>query len=93
MEVWLPILVIVAALASRPIEVGLWRRGRLSDRALALLLVGRFPVLVGLLSVMGGVPPSFTLLLIAVGILPCVIAYPLVRDAIREQSPYDPVAR
>ena len=93
MEVWLPILVIVGAVASRPIEVRLWRRGRLSDQALALLLVGRFPLLVGLLSVMGGVPPPFTLLLVAIGVLPSVVAYPLVRDVIREQSPYDRVAR
>ena len=93
MEVWLPILVIAAAVASRPIEVRLWRRGRLSDRALALLLVGRFPVFVGPLAVMGSVPPPFNLLLVAIAVLPGLLAYPLVRDAIREQSPYDRVAR
>ena len=93
MEVWLPIVVIVAALASRPIEVALWRIGRLSDRALALLLVGRFPLLVGLLSVMDNVALPLTILLVAIGVLPCVIAYPLVHDLVRPKGPYGQASR
>jgi hypothetical protein len=45
-------IVIVLALASRPIEVRLWRSGRISTRTLMLLVVGRFPVLIAFIEVL-----------------------------------------
>lgn len=48
------IVVVAIAVAIRPIEVRLWRSGRITGRTLKLLLLGRFPVLVGLLGLLEG---------------------------------------
>jgi hypothetical protein len=48
------VIVIALAVASRPIEVRLWRSGRISTRTLMLLMVGRFPVLVAVFGVLAG---------------------------------------
>ena len=45
-------IIAIAAIASRPIEARLWRAGRLSDRATAILFLGRFPVLCFLFGLM-----------------------------------------
>jgi hypothetical protein len=73
MEPWLAILIIVAAVASRPIEVRLWRAGRLSDRTLTLLLVGRFPVVLGLYALLTGGLSLLTLFVIASSLLPSLL--------------------
>jgi hypothetical protein len=91
MEPWLAILIIVAAVASRPIEVRLWRAGRLSDRTLTLLLVGRFPVVLGLYALLTGGLSLLTLFVIASSLLPSLllyrfVLYRFVLDLIREQA-------
>lgn len=85
MEIW-PIILVVVGVASRPIEVRLWRAGRLSDRALAALLLGRFPVLVGLLAILSSVPPPLIVVAIAISVLPGLFFCRVVLDHIREQS-------
>lgn len=77
---------IFAACITRPIEVQLWRMGRLSDRVTALLLVGRFPVVAFLFGVIfgGSVPRMVILTLIAV--LPVVFFYPVVLAVLRGES-------
>jgi len=44
----LVVAVVVVAIVSRLLDVYLWRAGRISDRTAAILLLGRFPI-VGLL--------------------------------------------
>ena len=53
-ELPIAVIVIVLAVASRPIEVRLWRSGRISTRTLMFLVVGRFPVLVAVFGVLAG---------------------------------------
>jgi hypothetical protein len=78
------VAVLIVAVASRPIEVRLWRAGRLSDRTAALLIVSRFPIVTALYGVASGAP-----LALAVGITmgSCifpVLMYRTVLDNIRE---------
>lgn len=86
MEPWLVILIIVVAVASRPIEVRLWRAGRLSDRTLTLLLLGRLPVVAGLFAVLTGGLTLVTLFVIAISLLPSLLFYRFVLDLVREQA-------
>lgn len=86
MEPWLTILIIVAAVASRPIEIRPWRAGRLSDRMLTSLLLGRFPVVVGLYAVLTGGLSLLTLFVIAIALLPSLFLYRFVLGFVREQA-------
>jgi hypothetical protein len=79
-------IVIFAATISRPIEVQLWRMGRLSDRATALLLVGRFPVVAFLFGVILGGSLPRTIILTLLAVLPVVFFYPLVLDVLRDEA-------
>jgi hypothetical protein len=63
----------------------MWRAGRLSDRGLALLLLGRFPIVVGLFAVLSGGPVALTVLVIAISLVPAVVFYPIVLGFISNQ--------
>jgi hypothetical protein len=79
-------IVIFAATISRPIEVQLWRLGRLSDRATALLLVGRLPVVAFLFGlILGGSLPR-TIILTLLAVLPVVFFYPIVLEVLRDEA-------
>jgi hypothetical protein len=80
------VILLVVAVASRPIELRLWRAGRLSDRALALLLLARFPILVGLFAVLSGGPMALTVFVIAISLLPAAAFYPVALRFIRDQG-------
>lgn len=86
METWATLLVIVVALAGRPIEVRLWRAGRLSDRTVTLLLLGRFPLVGGLVAALSGGSFAMILLLVAIAVLPGVLLYRWMLDIVREQA-------
>lgn len=79
-------IVIFAACISRPIEVQLWRMGRLSDRATAMLLVGRFPFVAFLFGVIlnGSLPRTIILTLLAV--VPVVFFYPIVLSVLQDEG-------
>lgn len=79
-------IVIFAATISRPIEVQLWRLGRLSDRSTALLLVGRLPVVAFLFGVILGGSLPRTIILTLLAVLPVVFFYPIVLDALRDEA-------
>lgn len=81
---WVPILVL--AVASRPIEVRLWRAGRLSDRAVTVLLLARFPLLVavGVLATSG--PVLLDLVLVGLSIFLSLLGYPFLLGIVRERS-------
>ncbi|MBA2701052.1 MAG: hypothetical protein H0U58_05035 [Chloroflexi bacterium] len=73
MPIWVGLLIVVLAVASGPIEVRLWRAGRLSDRAVTLLLLGRFPVLVTIGVIAGSASLPFNLSLVALSLLPTML--------------------
>jgi hypothetical protein len=82
----LVVVVVLAAVISRPLEVRLWRAGRLSDRTTALLLLGRFPVLVFLFAVLVGGQPLFLLAVTALAMLPPLAFYRFTLGLLREQK-------
>jgi len=94
---WLTLLVVIVAVISRPVEIRLWRAGRLSDRATALLLVGRFPVVVFLFGVLLGMQAPVLLALTAMTALGPVLFYrytlQLLQDQRREMEKQGPTAR
>jgi hypothetical protein len=81
----LVVLAILAAVISRPVEVRLWRAGRLSDRTTAVLLVGRFPVLAFLFAILVGGEPLFVIAITALATLPALAFYRFVLGQLREQ--------
>jgi hypothetical protein len=89
MDLWLVILIVVIALASRPIEARLWRAGRLSDRKLTMLLIGRFPLLVGLVAALSGASLAVVLLTVATSLLSGLFLYRFALGLVQERSASD----
>jgi hypothetical protein len=85
MTSWVAVVILVVAVASRPIEARLWRAGRLSDRTTTLLLLARMPMLVLSFSILYGGNVPITLLLLAVSFLPMAVFYRFVRNLLVEQ--------
>ncbi len=79
------ILVIAAAVISRPIEARLWRAGRLSDRTTAILLVARFPIVAFLFAIIVGAAPLLALAITLVALLPTLLLYRSTLSTLREQ--------
>ena len=86
MQAVLVALVMLAAVVSRPVEASLWRAGRLSDRTTAVLLLGRFPVVVFLFGVIGGAEPMIVLATTALAALPALAFYRFAVGVLREQK-------
>jgi len=79
-------LIIIATVASRPIEARLWRAGRLSDRTTAILLLGRFPVLCFLFGLIAGASVPFLVGITAVAMVPPALFYRFTLDLLRDQK-------
>jgi hypothetical protein len=86
MEGIVVVLVILAAVISRPVEVRLWRAGKLSDRTAALLLVGRFPILGFVFAVLVGGEPLFVLAITGLATLTALAFYRLTLGLLRERK-------
>jgi hypothetical protein len=86
MPAWLTVLVLILAVASLPIEARLWRAGRLSDRAVTVLVLARFPLLVAIAAIATGGPLPLDLLLVGVSLLPSVVMYRFLLEIVRESS-------
>ena len=89
MDWWLVILIVAIGVMSGPIEARLWRAGRLSDRRLALLLIGRFPALVGLFAVFAGASFPMIVFLVAISLLPGLFLYRWTLGIVQENAPAD----
>jgi hypothetical protein len=85
MEAVVLALVIIAAVASRPIEMRLWRAGRLSDRTTAVLLLGRFPALCFVFGLMANAPTDLLVGTTAISMVPPVLFYRFTLDLLRRQ--------
>jgi hypothetical protein len=86
MPTWLGLVLLVLLVASRPIEGRLWRAGRISDRTVTILLIGRFPVVVGIAAWATGGLTALTAVLIAISLLPPLFFYRYTLSLIREQA-------
>jgi hypothetical protein len=86
MPAWLWVPILILAVASRPIEVRLWREGRLSDRAVTVLVLARFPLLVAMGALATGGPLALDLLLVGLALLPSVFLYRFLLGIVRERS-------
>jgi hypothetical protein len=86
MPTWFGLVLLVLLVASRPIEGRLWRAGRISDRTVTSLLIGRFPVVVGIAAWAAGGFTALTAALIAISLLPPLLFYRYTLSLIREQS-------
>jgi hypothetical protein len=84
--VYILVIVIVIAIASRPIESRLWRAGRISDRTLAVLIIGRFPVLSAVFAVLSGASGTFLVLFTIVGAVPGLLMYRFVLNSIKRAA-------
>lgn len=81
----LVIALIVGAVLARLISIRLWRAGRISDRTMALLSVGRFPVIGLLFGLIVGLDPVLLLALVAGSLLvAAIVAYPTIRDLLAD---------
>jgi len=85
MPLWLGLLIVVVAIASRPIEVRLWRAGRIADQTLAVLLLGRLPLLVLIASLSTGASVLLTTALVGVSFVVPALFYRFALGLIREQ--------
>lgn len=83
---WLVVLVIAAAVVSRPIEARLWRARKISDRAFSVALVARFPIVVFLFAVVDGAPLPFVLAITALSILPGALFYRTMLGLVRDHA-------
>ena len=80
------LLIVAIAVASRPIETRAWRAGRLSDRALTLLIVGRFPLLVGLIALLTGASLPLALFAVAVSLVSGLFLYRFALGLVQDSS-------
>jgi hypothetical protein len=83
-----PLVLLLIAIGglSLPIEARLWRRGLLSDRTIAISVVGRMPVLVFLYGLIQGHNWPFILGTTALVLVPAVALYPFTFNFLREQA-------
>jgi hypothetical protein len=85
MQGLLVVLLIAVGALSLPIEARLWRRGLLSDRTIAISIVGRMPALVFLYGLIQGYGWLFILGTTALVLLPTLALYRYTLDFVREQ--------
>ena len=86
MQGLLVVLVIVLAVVSRPVEMRLWRAGKISDGMLAGLLIARFPIVVFLFGLISGASVPVLVALTAISVVPGLVFHRVLRDVIREQN-------
>jgi hypothetical protein len=79
-------VVIVVAVISRPIEVRLWRAGRISDRTLAIVGLARFPTLAFAFGLIVGASIEIVVLITALAIVPGLMFYRFMLDLIHGQA-------
>ena len=85
MQPWVVLAILVVFLVSRPVEARLWRAGRLSDRATTLLILGRMPILVLVVSILNGVEVLLTAGLLALTVFPVALFYRFFMNLLAEQ--------
>jgi hypothetical protein len=77
--------IILTAVVIRPVAVRLWRAGLISDRALFVASVARFPALVLAFGFILRVPIPLLIMLTVVSLIPGLLLSRVVHDTIDEQ--------
>ena len=77
--------VILTAVVIRPVAVRLWRAGLISDRALFVASVARFPALVLAFGFILRIPIPLLVMLTVVSLIPGVLLSRVVHDTTDEQ--------
>jgi hypothetical protein len=85
MPSWAWIVVLVLLVASRPIEVRLWRAGRLSDQAVTIRLLTCLPLVSLIAIVAQGVYLPLAVLVLWISLLPGLLGYRWLLRIVREQ--------
>jgi hypothetical protein len=83
-------LMILTAVVIRPVAVRLWRAGLISDRALFVASVARFPTLVLAVGFILRVPMPLLIVLTVVSLIPALLLSRVVHDATSSRSPDGP---
>jgi hypothetical protein len=83
----LAVLVILGAVASRPLEARRWRAGRISNRTTTVLLLGRFPVVCCLFGLILGAPLPLVVGITVLALVPTALFYRFTLGLLREQMP------
>lgn len=79
-------LLVFSLVATRLWEEGQWRRGRLSDRTAAILVVGRLPLLTCGFALITGQAVLAVLAMTAIGLALAAAAYPFVVRRLRRTA-------
>lgn len=82
----LVVVVVVVAIVARPIAVRLWLEGMISDRALFVASVARFPALVFVFGLILRVPLPPLFLLTVLSLVPGLLFSRVVRDPTQKQT-------
>ena len=80
------VLIVIAAVASRPIVARRWRAGRLSDRTTAILLLGCFPALCFVFGLIAGASLPVLIGITAVAMVPMALFYRFTLDLLLDQK-------
>jgi hypothetical protein len=86
MDLWLVILIVAIAVASRPVVGRLWHAGRLSDRRMAWILVARFPVLVGIFAVLSGASWQVIVFAVALSLISGLVMYQFMQGLAKDKA-------
>lgn len=81
----LVVVLIVVAVGARPLAVRLWLAGLISDRALFIASVARFPAIVLAFGLILRVPLPLLLLLTSLSLVPGLLFSRVVHDAIQKR--------
>jgi len=81
----LVVVLIVVAVCARPLAVRLWLAGLISDRALFIASVARFPAIVLAFGLILRVPLPLLLLLTSLSLVPGLLFSRVVHDAIQKR--------
>ena len=81
----LVVVLIVVAVGARPVAVRLWLAGLISDRALFIASVARFPAIVLAFGLILRVPLPLLLLLTSLSLVPGLLSSRVVHDAIQKR--------
>jgi hypothetical protein len=86
MQVVLLVILAAGLVVSLPVELGLWRAGRISDRITAILLITRFPTLSFLATLIVGLSLQRSAEGAFFSLLPGLVLYPYVHGRLREET-------
>jgi hypothetical protein len=80
------IALLTLLVVTRPFETRAWQAGRISDRTLAILILGRFPLLGIAAGIVGGANLAVIVALFVVMSIPAIVLYGWTVRRIRDRA-------